>query len=366
LAEVRSAGGLVQAEIARRTGLSPATVTNLVRALAQGHLVTVEEAVFHGRKAKLVTAAVEPGYVLGVDIGRSHIRVLLADLAFGLAAEANTPLAPGASSDEGVALVAQLTDQVLAEAGAGRDTIRCAAVGLPGPLDRATGHIGSGTVLPEWTGQDLRARFAAALKVPVTVDNDANLGALGEFAWPPVADVTSLVYVRLATGIGGGLILDGHLVRGADGTAGEIGHSSIDEAGPLCRCGNRGCLEAIASIPSLLRVLGSAIEREADDATWVDLTRRGHTTAVRLVEDLGRHLGVAVANLVNLTNPSRVVLGGPIAAVGDALLKPVVAEVRQRAMPAATRHLKIERARWGDYSEAFGACCLAMSSIPEV
>jgi DNA-binding Lrp family transcriptional regulator len=115
LTEVRTAGGLVQAEIARRTGLSAATVTNLVRALAEAHLVTVEEVVFHGRKAKLVTAAVEPGHVLGVDIGRSHIRVLLSDLAFAIAAEANTPLSPGASSDEGVALVAQLTEQVLAE-----------------------------------------------------------------------------------------------------------------------------------------------------------------------------------------------------------------------------------------------------------
>jgi predicted NBD/HSP70 family sugar kinase len=362
LREVRATGGAVQAELARRTGLSPATVTNLVRALTSRGLVAVEDHVFHGRKARLVTPVVAAGYVLGVDIGRSHIRVCLVDLAYRVAAEGFTRLPRGASSREGLELVAQLFAGVLADAGVERAAVRHAAVGLPGPLDQSTGHIGAATMLPEWMGQDLPARFAATLDLPVTVDNDANLGALGEFAWPPALDAQSLFYLRLATGIGGGLILDGRLYRGVDGTAGEIGHHSIDEAGPLCRCGNRGCVEAMASVPGFLRVLGSALDREVDIDTWVTLTREGHSVAVRLMEDFARHIGVAVSNIVNLVNPHRIVVGGQIAAVGETLLAPLRTEVRQRAVPAATRRLRIERARWGDYSEVYGAVHLALTA----
>jgi len=113
-------------------------------------------------------------------------------------------------------------------------------------------------------------------------------------------------------------------------------------------------------VPGFLRVLSSAVDREVDVDTWIELTRQGHTTAVRLMEDMARHVGVAVANIVNLVNPHRIVVGGQIAAVGETLLAPLRTEVRQRAVPAATRRLRIERARWGDYSEVFGACCLAM------
>jgi predicted NBD/HSP70 family sugar kinase len=362
LKEVRSSGGLVQAEIARRTGLSPATVTNLVRELAQQRLVAAEDYVYNGRKAKLVTPLVGDGYVLGVDIGRSHVRVCLVDLGYRIVGEAFTNIDRGTSSAEGMALVARMYAQVLADAGAGRSAVLHAGVGLPGPLDQGTGQIGAATMLPEWMGQDLPKLFRETLGLPVTVDTDANLGALGEFAWPPGLEADSIFYLRLATGIGGGLILGRQLYRGADGTAGEIGHHSIDESGPLCRCGNRGCLEAMASVPSFLRVLSSAVNRDVDVADWVTLAREGHSVAVRLMEDLARHIGVAVANIVNLANPNRVLVGGPIAAVGETLLAPIRTEVRQRAVPAATRRLRIERSRWGDYSEVFGAAYSALQA----
>ncbi|MDR1833269.1 MAG: ROK family transcriptional regulator [Propionibacteriaceae bacterium] len=363
LSEVRASGGLVQAEIARRTGLSPATVTNLVRDLADLGQVKVTDHVHHGRRAKLVEPNVRTGFVLGVDLGRSHVRACLVDMSYQVVGEAFQRVERGTSSDEGLKLVAGLFEKLLAESGVMRSDVLHAGVGIPGPVDQMTGRIGAANLLPEWADIDLPAAFSKALGLPVTVDNDANLGALGEYAWPPTLREPAIFYMRLATGIGGGLIQDGQLVRGADGTAGEIGHHSIDESGPLCRCGNRGCLEAIASVPDFLHVLSSAVGGDVDVDRWVELTRRGHTTAVRLMEDLARHIGVAVGNIVNIANPNTVIIGGAISVVGEILLEPLRAEVRQRALPAATRSTRITQARWGDYAEVYGAAYLAMAAV---
>jgi predicted NBD/HSP70 family sugar kinase len=374
LSLVHQSGGLVQAEIARRSGLSPATVTNLVRDLVAEGAVAVSDCTVNGRRARMVSPAVSPGYVLGVDLGRSHVRMMLADQGHQVLGESYHPLDPGLSAVDGLALVARLYEELLGQAGADRGQVLHAGVGLPGPLDVETQQIGAGTLLPEWTGQDLRAAFAETLGLDVTVDNDANLGALGEYAWPVPDDPTaasapppgwhqSLVYVRLATGIGGGLVLDGELFRGANGTAGEVGHQTISENGPLCRCGNRGCLEAIASIPHFLGALRSALDREVDVAAWVDLAKGGHTIAVRLVQDLGQHVGAALANLTNLVNPHRIVIGGPISATEEILLAPIRAEIRRRAIPAASRHVRVERTRHGDYAEVLGATHLALTTV---
>ncbi len=374
LSLVRECDGLVQAEIARRSGLSPATVTNLVRDLVAEGAVTVSDCTVNGRRARMVSPAVSPGYVLGVDLGRSHVRMMLADQGHRVMAEGFHLIDPALSSADGLVLVARLYDELLSQAGAVRSEVLHAGVGLPGPLDVETHQIGAGTLLPEWTGQDLSAAFTEALGVEVTVDNDANLGALGEYAWPVPDDPTtapapssgwqqSLVYVRLATGIGGGLVLDGQLFRGANGTAGEVGHQTIAENGPLCRCGNRGCLEAIASIPHFLGALSSALDRDVDVAGWVDLAKSGDTIAVRLVQDLGQHVGAALANLTNLVNPHRIVVGGPISATEEILLGPIRSEIRRRAIPAASRNVRVERTRHGDYAEVLGATHLALTAV---
>jgi predicted NBD/HSP70 family sugar kinase len=363
LQEVRSSGGLVQAEIARRTGLSPATVTNLVRELTEAGMVVAEERVHQGRKAKWVSVNAGAGYVLGVDIDRTHMMVNVVDMGFNVIGTVARRFTLGMDSSAGFALLGELFREVLDSTGVDRGRIRSAGVGIPGPVDRVRGQIGAPSFLPEWAGIDLPGGFTDALGMPVVIDNDSNLGALGEYAWPPALDVGSLFYVWLSTGIGGGLIVDGQPWRGADGTAGEIGHHSIDEAGPICRCGNRGCVEAIVSVPECIRVLSVAVGHEVDTDDWVRLAQQGNTTARRLLEDLARHVGVAVANIVNLVNPSRVVVGGPISVVDDVLLDPLRAEVRQRAVPAATRSIQIDRARWGDFSRVYGAAILAMSNL---
>jgi predicted NBD/HSP70 family sugar kinase len=341
-------------------------VTNLVRELVDEGVIGSEDRVHQGRKAKWISPRAGAECVLGIDVGRSHVRIALVDLGFNVLGELQQRLARNTPSADILALVGEMLEELLATTGVERASIVRAGAGIPGPIDQKRHRIGTPSLLPEWAGIDLPAAFEAATGVPTSVDNDSNLGALGEYAWPPALDVDSLFRVRLTTGIGGGLVINGKPWRGVDGTAAEIGHHSIDESGALCRCGNRGCVEAIASVPGFLEVLGRAVGHEVDPDEWVQLAQQGNTTAGRLLEDLGRHVGVAVANIVNLVNPSRILIGGPISAVGDILLAPLRAEVRQRAVPAATRGIRIELGRWGDLAEVYGAAIMAMQAQDSV
>jgi predicted NBD/HSP70 family sugar kinase len=361
---VQVAGPLTQAEISRRTGLSAASVTNIVRLLTDEGGVDVADAVQAGRRCRVVTPTCPPGLVLGIDIGRTHLRMCIADRAKTVLAEGSTDVAPGVSAEDGLGMCADLFATLLADNGLARDDVLVAAAGVPGPLDHQTGQIGAGSLLPEWNGIDLPERFSDALGLNVLVENDANLGALGEYLWDGIhTPRSSLIYLRLATGIGGGMVLDGHLHRGLSGTAGELGHMTIDENGRLCRCGNRGCLETLAATPVMLDVLASALERRVDLDTWLSMAAEGHTASVRLLEDMARHLGAVVANLCNLINPEVVCLGGPVTAAGDLLLAPMRDEVQRRAIPSASRRVRLEMSKHGPRSEVYGAVCLAIRSL---
>jgi predicted NBD/HSP70 family sugar kinase len=364
LAEVQAANGVTQAEIARRSGLSAATVTNLVRHLANSGTVVVADETRQGRRCRVVRMRLSDGHVLGVDLGRSHLVMCLATLDGQIVAHQRLTVAPDTSAEAGLDHCRAVYAELLAQANLESTSVLVAGVGVPGPLDKSTGHIGAGTLLPAWTGLHLKDAFEQSLGLPVVMDNDANIGALGEFCWRVEAvDPGPLIYLRLATGIGGGLLLGGQLHYGAAGTAGEVGHMTIDESGLLCRCGNRGCLETVAATPVMLQVLSSAIDRPADLDTWMDLCQAGNTAAARLVEAMGRHIGAAVANLCNLISPTRVVLGGPVTRAGDLLLAPVRDEVQRRAVPAAANAVSLGIARHGWLTEAHGAVVLALRQV---
>ncbi|MCL2803266.1 MAG: ROK family transcriptional regulator [Micrococcales bacterium] len=364
LEEVRTAGSLTQAEIARRTGLSAASVTNLVRKLSQAGAVQVEDSTDAGRRCRRVKLGQTAGYVLGIDLGRSHLLMCIADLSWNIVVEGQRTMRPETEAKAGLALCQELQAELMQKAGLSAGRVLYGGVGVPGPLEVATGHIGAGTLLPQWTGMNLKTAFEQALDLPMVVDNDANLGALGEFSWQrPNRPDGTMIYLRLATGIGGGMMVDGRLHRGAAGTAGEIGHMTIDADGRLCRCGNRGCLETKASTPVMLEVLASALDRPVDIDTWMGLVNQGHTASVRLIEEVGRCVGTAVSNLCNLLSPDHVVLGGPVTQAGDRLLNQVRDEVQRRAVPATWRAVKIEASHHGSRSEMYGAVVLAREAL---
>lgn len=360
---VRMAGSLTQAEIARSTGLSAATVSNIVRELREGGTVEVTPTSAGGRRARSVSLSGDAGIVIGVDFGHTHLRVAVGNLAHQVLAEESEPLDVDASSAYGFGRAEELVERLIEATGIGRQKVIGVGLGVPGPIDVVTGTLGSTSILPGWTGINPREEMAGRLGVPVYVDNDANLGALGELVWGSGRGVKDLAYIKVASGVGAGLVIDGQIYRGPGGTAGEIGHITLDESGPVCRCGNRGCLETFTAARYVLPLLRSSHGRDLTMERVVQLAREGDPGCRRVIADVGRHIGSGVANLCNLLNPSRVVLGGDLAEAGELVLAPIRESVSRYAIPSAARQLSVLPGALGGRAEVLGALALVLSEM---
>ncbi|MEU7076039.1 ROK family transcriptional regulator [Streptomyces narbonensis] len=356
---VRMAGSLTQAEIARATGLSAATVSNIVRELKDGGTVEVTPTSAGGRRARSVSLSGDAGIVIGVDFGHTHLRVAVGNLAHQVLAEEAEPLDVDASAAEGFDRAEQLVTRLIAATGISRDKV----IGVPGPIDVSSGLLGSTSILPGWSGINPAEELSRRLGVPVHVDNDANLGALGELVWGSGRGVKDLAYIKVASGVGAGLVIDGRVYRGPGGTAGEIGHITLDESGPVCRCGNRGCLETFTAARYVLPLLQPSHGPDLTMERVVQLARAGDPGCRRVVADVGRHIGSGIANLCNLLNPSRVVLGGDLAEAGELVLAPIRDSVSRYAIPSAARQLSLAQGALGGRAEVLGALALVLSEM---
>jgi predicted NBD/HSP70 family sugar kinase len=365
LSALRVAGITSRAELARRTGLSRTTVSSLIGDLVRDGLVA--ERVDHssvpgaqgGRPPVLVSLDRRAGAAVGIDFGKTHVTVAVADLGHTVLAEMRRELPGDHRAEEGLDAASRLVDVALEQAGVDRSLVLGVGMGLPGPI-HSNGAVGSSAILPGWVGVTAARAMSDRLGLPVRVDNDANLGALAEHVWGAGEGVDDMIYLKLATGIGAGLVLGGRLYIGAGGTAGEIGHTIIDEHGPVCRCANRGCLETLASGAATIELLRPTLGPDLTLPQLVDLTVEGHPACRRVVADAGRHIGRAVANLVNLLNPSRVVVGGELAACGDVLLEPLRQECTRHAISSAAEDVEIAHGPLGDRAQVLGALALVL------
>lgn len=360
---VRMAGSLTQAEIARATGLSAATVSNIVRELKDSGTVDVTPTSAGGRRARSVSLSGDAGVVVGVDFGHSHLRVAIGNLAHKVLAEEAEPIDVDASAAQGFDRAEQLVERLIAATGVNRQKVIGVGLGVPGPIDVETGVLGSTAILPGWTGINPRDELTGRLGVEVHVDNDANLGALGELVWGSGRGVADLAYIKVASGVGAGLVMGGQIYRGPGGTAGEIGHITLDESGPVCRCGNRGCLETFTAARYVLPLLTPSHGADLTMPSMVALARGGDPGCRRVVADIGRHIGSGVANLCNLLNPSRVVLGGDLAEAGDLVLDPIRDSVSRYAIPSAARQLSVVPGALGGRAEVLGALALVLNEM---
>src|SRR5207302_3367424 len=193
-------------------------------------------------------------------------------------------------------------------------------------------------------------------------ENDANLGALAEQTWGAGRDCSNFAYIKAATGIGAGIVIDGRLLRGASGTAGEIGHTTLDESGPLCYCGNRGCLETVASGPAIVQLVGPVNGESLTLSRIVELASGSDLRCRRAVADAGREIGVAVAGLCNLINPERVIVGGLMSRAGEVLLRPLRESIRRHAVQAAAATVDVRPAVFVERAELLGSVALALRS----
>jgi predicted NBD/HSP70 family sugar kinase len=347
---LRARGPMPQAELARASGLSPATVSSIV-----GELRSLGWLEPGGARGDSVVLSRTAGVAIGVDFGHSHVRVAIADLAHTVLAEAEEPVEVDQDAADSIAIAGTLVRRLLSETGAG--SVTGVGMGLPGPL--SGDEVGDSAILPGWIGARPEAMLRDELGLPVRVDNDANLGALAETVWGAGRGCSDLVYVKAATGIGAGLVLSGRLYRGATGAAGELGHLPVDETGPICRCGNRGCLETFAGADAILEPLR---RRRASVSTLRDVIAAaadGDRACARVIEDAGRALGRGVAGACNLLAPERVVVGGELAQAGELLLEPLRGALRRAAI-GSMRDVDVVAGVLGERAEVLGAVALVL------
>jgi predicted NBD/HSP70 family sugar kinase len=360
---VRASGTITRADISRETGLARSTVSSLVGELhAQGVIVEHEDAApsSGGRPPVLLSLNPRAGLVLGVHFDHPRVRVAVADLAHTILAEAERALDVDNNATAGLDAAATLTEQVLTEIGASMTDVLGIGAAVSGPIDQITGRVGSSAILPGWFGVDVEVELERRLAVTVHVDNDANLGALAESVLGAGRGASEMIYVMMASGVGSGLILDGRPYRGARGTAGELGHVLVDESGPMCRCGNRGCLETFVGAGTLTDLLRPA-HGELTLVEMVDLARNGDPACERVLGDAARVVGRTLAALCNQLNPERIVVGGALAEAGQVLLDPLRTAVRHYALRPAADEIDVVAGQLGERAELLGAIALVIA-----
>ncbi|MBC7259530.1 MAG: ROK family transcriptional regulator [Chloroflexi bacterium] len=375
---IRQEGSVSRAAIARRTRLSRSTVSSIVSELLEANLVheVGRGRSSGGRRPILINLNYNAGYVVGVDLGATHIIVLVANLNGDVIARREADFSVAVGPDAGLNQIADAVRQCLADAGIPLERVLGVGMGVPGPVEYAEGRVVAPPIMPGWHGVALRDRLSRELGVPVYVDNDANLGALSEHCHGAGRGYTNLAYIKVGTGIGCGLILGGQLYRGESGSAGEIGHVTIDENGPPCKCGSYGCLESMAGGPAIALRAQQAIRAgqatslaaiqplESITARDVALAaQKGDKLAQQLFAEAGRHIGVALASLANLLNPGLIIIGGGVAQAGRLLLDPIRKTLEQRALQPVAQSTRVVQSVVGRDASALGAVDLALQEV---
>jgi predicted NBD/HSP70 family sugar kinase len=362
---VRSGQATTRADLAAMTGLARSTVAQRVDALlARGLLVSSGDSPSTGgRPATLLAFNDGAGVVLCGDLGATHSRVAVTDLGGTVLAQTRHEIAIAEGPEVVLGWLEATFDGLLDEIGRGHDAVRGVGVGLPGPVEFATGRPVSPPIMPGWDRYPVGDRLATRYAVPALVDNDVNIMAVGEH-WSTWRHEAFLLFVKMGTGIGSGIVAGGHVHRGADGAAGDIGHIHVpDHDDIVCRCGNRGCLEAFAgggAMAARLREAGLDTHTSLD---VVDRVRAGHPMATQLIREAGRAVGGVLATCVNMLNPAVIVIGGDLARTDEPLLAGVREVVYRRSLPLATGRLRIVPSRLDDEAGVVGAAVMVIESV---
>jgi predicted NBD/HSP70 family sugar kinase len=362
---LRLNGSASRAELSRRTGLSRSTVSTLVADLQRRGIVVAQPGQFAGegqpgRPAALLQLDPSAGAAIGVDFDHDRLRVAVSDLSRIVLAEATVRFDVDHDATGALDLAADLVEQLLGEVDIGRDHVIGTGMALAGPIDHKRAALHKSTVLPGWMDVDAGAELERRVGTTVYVDNDANLGALAEVTLGAGRSARFATYIQVGSGVGAGMVVDGRPYRGARGTAGEIGHVVVDPQGPLCRCGNRGCLETVASTGALLELVNASRAGELTVQEMIAEALAGDAGCRRAITDAGRMVGGVLAGLVNLFGPEMVVIGGDLGEAGELLLEPLREAVKRDALPEAATGLEIVAGELGERANLLGALALVL------
>ncbi len=369
-------GGISRAELAQRMELSRAAMTAIVNDLLESDVVheTESRGGQSGRPPIILEINAVRGRAVGIDMGASHLSIVLTDFGAQVIDEIEVPFKVSDGPELCISQANNLMEDLLKKNQLTIKNINALGIGVPGPIASDAGMVFAPPIMPGWDGYPIQASLEEKWDLPVSLNNDAELGALGEWAYGVGRGENYLAYIKVGTGVGSGLLLNGQIYRGATGSAGEIGHLTIEENGPLCDCGNSGCLEALAGGKAIARQGQEAIRTgkrtllsslgPVESITARDVAsaaRRGDLVSQQIIANAGRYLGIAIAGLVNLFNPQTVIVGGGVAQIGDLLLQPIRDTVSQRSLRASARTVKINTAVLRRHSSGMGAIVQALS-----
>jgi glucokinase-like ROK family protein len=368
-------GGISRAELARQMNLTRSAVTGIIDDLKRKGLVDEIETgpATGGRRPILLAINPHFGHVVGIDMGATHLRLLVTDFSAHVISEVEHPFSVAQGPVQCLSQINLHLGELLHQLNLKISQIIAIGMDVPGPIVVEAGGVSSPPIMPGWDGYPIRGYLDELWKVPVVIGNDAELGALGEWAYGAGRGESNLAYIKVGTGVGAGLLLDGRIYRGTTGSAGEIGHITIQEDGPLCTCGNYGCLEAMAGGQAIARKAREALQAgkrtqlsqlDPDKINAIDVAataQRGDLVAQQIITEAGTHLGIAIASLVNLFNPGMVIIGGGVALLGDLLLEPIRKTVTERSLSSAAKAVRITSAVLGRRASSMGAVVQAIN-----
>ncbi|WP_084622041.1 ROK family transcriptional regulator [Demequina oxidasica] len=359
---VKLHGGLTQVELVGATGLSPATVSNIVKELAAQGILNTTQSTRSGRRAQFVTLAHELGLVGGVHIAQRHLRVVIADVAQQVVAEHHLPLAKDHRADAELGRLARMFADMFESLDTDLSEMLAVGVAIEAPIDKRTGLISRPGIMRGWDGVNVSESLGEALNCRVFVDNNCNLGALAEYRRGAARRRGDMIYINVSEGIGAGIVLGGKVWRGHHGIAGELGHVTVDEQGPLCRCGKRGCLEMYVGASAIIEPLRSD-RRGLKLQDVVSRAVGGEARFVRAIADVGHLIGVATADLCNILDPERVVVSGDLANAGEILLGPLRHTLERSLLVAPENAPEVIQGQLGNRAEVLGAVSYAIDQL---
>ncbi len=374
---IRFAGKRIsRTDIADGLGLTRAGVTLIINDLIENGIIleTDSRSTPSGRPPVMLEINPKHGWVAAIDMGATHLSVALGDLSAHILEETEQSFRIADGPEKCLSEADQALKQILEKRNLSLAELSAVGLSVPGPVVTETGMVMAPPIMPGWDRFPIRDSLEKLWNVPVTLNNDADLGALGEWVFGAGRGEKNIVFIKVGSGIGAGLIINQQIFGGTTGSAGEIGHLTIDENGPLCTCGNHGCLEAFAS--------GRAIEIQAQKLARsgkrtllsdpnlktisvhdvADAARRGDLAAQEILYRSGTFIGIAIAGLINLINPSVVIIGGGVAEVGDLLTGPIRKVVRERSLRASEHAVRITTAILGRRSTLIGAMVQATNT----
>ena len=370
-----SGAGLSRTDLAEKMGLTRAAVSLIVNDLLESQVVLEAESrsAPSGRPPIVLEINPNRGVVGAIDMGATHLSIAFADFTARIHQEAEFPFDIKDGPEVCIEQADNRLRSMLSELGLSISDISAIGVGVPGPVITEAGMVVAPPIMPGWDRFPIRETLEKKWNCPITLNNDAELGALGEWAYGAGRGEKNLAYIKVGSGVGAGLVLNQQIYGGTTGAAGEIGHLTIDENGPLCNCGNHGCLEAFAGGHAIARqgqalaksgkrtLLANTPIEKINAFEVAEAARRGDLYAQEILRRAGISIGIAIAGLINLFNPSVVIIGGGVAQVGDILTSPIRQAVRERAMHASEQSVRITTGMLGRRSLLIGATVQAIN-----